>query len=634
MRAKSTKYAVIGLVLAALACNLPVSRPSDSPPTSPPNDPLATAPTTAVEAIQPLSPQDLDRSQVAYLTVVFDRGGGSPAVRGWYSAAADDPLLLPAGQYLVFSVSTAEPEIPYVSEVSAEGAYAYHPLEVEGSPPDRELAAAVERLALFLLDAEGARVTALAAASGGFKDPLFESPAAVAGGDLAALSVAYQAAASHEPQVAAALNRLEAEGLAEAPAAGSPLARPLPQGEWWDGIKDQFNAFFGEVSSSNGRAVERMRAVAAKMTPAQKEESFNAIPANSRGEAKDFDDMLDRAARDELPVVATNLEGLLNDDINYEPIAREEGQGAGQVLHQEGARLVVKGVELEVAITKTMLDTALPGISRGTEIADKINEYLEYAEAVYGDPAGEAEKAGREQLASAIADRLGEALQSCCAEALSEEDRQQLAEGLGGSIVAQVPEISGGEEAGGAADPASGSAGEEEGQEDPEPVTVSASGYFTESVDPSAVTLSTRLVLVADFENGYVSGNLTGSGGEPGVATECREDGGQGVLIDTSIWDGTHVYEAEFTTEFDPTSGQFSAPITIHGSTDWVQSNPYQNERCQHLNVGSESETWGGQGSLQGSVSREGAVTLTTSWQVSDRSVTGTFEAKGSVETP
>jgi hypothetical protein len=565
----------------------------------------------------------------------MDLDGASPGLRAWYSLPGDEPLPLPLGRYLIISVLTTEPTVVHITDLLADVPANYVPSQGGQPEPDPELAAAIEELALFLLDAEAARLTALEANSAGFLEPLFESTALATGHDLISLSRAYQTAAAHEPSVSAALATLEASGVVAKADRGPGLARPLEQDSWWDGIKDQFTGFFGEVSASNERSVDRMRQVAAEMTPGDKEQAFDAIPADSRGDAQDFDDMLDRAERGDLPIVATNLEGLLNDDVGYEPIARDQGLGAGQVLQQEGARLVVKGVELQIAITQTMLDAALPGISRGAEIADQIKEYLDYAAAVYNDPLGEAEAYGRDLLAGAIADRLGQALEDCCADVLSEEERQELAEGLGGSIVEQVPEFAGGESPAGVGGQGGSGAGPAPPptEQVPANVTVSVNGFFTENVDPSTVSLSTRLVLVADFEAGFVSGSLTGSGDE-GTVVECRADGGQGALLETSEWNGVHVYDTEFTADLDTITGEFSAPLSITGSTDWTQITQYQHPSCTHLNTGSASDSWGGSGSVEGIVAPDGGVQLTTSWQSSNRTTSGTFTGSGSVETP
>jgi hypothetical protein len=642
------RVALVVLVITTLACNAAAATPSDDSSSQPDNPDQSNTSEQAGDPAQPTDPPAQARRGV--VIVAYRVEGDGPAAVVYVGDPDADPLNLPPGTYIIQAVDAAKPTEVLTSAPktvpSGEPLPVGDALKDAAAIDDGAKAAALGDVAKFMMSAEGAKLSALRAFSNDYTTELFTAEAPPGNDLIAAMFADYAAAGQDAPAAITALDVLTPVSTNTAAPAGH--ARPVSD-TWWDDIKESFEGFYGEVSASDARAVERIAAIGATLTPEEKQAAFDGVPEGLRGDALSFDEMVKMMQNGQIAYAANQIHVSLANDPAYAAAAQQAGARPIDVGYAEGAVLVTKGAEFEAEVVKAVLGEVFPGdFDRGIELADQINEWIEYANDVYQNPLGQAEGWARDEFEGLMAERIKESLEACCADSLTEEQREEIANALGGAVTDQIPTIAQGTtptpsapDEGGGQPPASGagagesgggsSGGEPQPTATPANVVVTVSGNFDEAVSVGTFGLSTRIVLVADFGAGVISGQLSGAGIEP-TEVECREDNGNGPLIESASWEIGHTYSASFVVNFDPATGAFTAPLVIDGNADWTQTTRYSDDRCMQLNVGTYSEGWTGQGTVSGTVLPTGEVTLTTDWGSGNRTVGGTFRGAGRVE--
>jgi hypothetical protein len=498
-----------------------------------------------------------------------------------------------------------------------------------GPEKDQQRAQAITTLVNFLITVEEAKLTALENSSAGFSAPLFTTEPGQT--ELDELYAYYAAISEQEAQVLSALDSILA--LASDGRGQPSLARPAP--DW----KETLFGIFGYAGNSGARARERILEISKDLNPAEKADAFGFIREGFRGDANNFDEFIDRLVSGELDTQANQIESDLHNSQFFDEKAQAANATVGQVFHQEGAELVVRGGDLEALVIKLSLEAGFPGISKGWDVADNIQKWSQYGLTFYNEGlVSVGTDIAMDTLKDKIKDHIKSDLGGSCSD-LNEILLDQIAGQISSDIVDNVAE----EIRAGSIPPSTmvaQSTATEEAVENLLP-RFSATGAFTEILSGKIRTdppLGTTFKLVADFTTGSISGTLTGGRSVKDVEIPCYRGNNQSVAVDTANADYSVSLQTAFSGSLDPESGAFSAAISPTGpcSARWVT--PFTEDSCvkNQPDIPPGCKPWVGSGTISGYVSKYGWIEFTTQWTVSDGAVqvTGSWSGEGSIEAP
>ncbi len=379
--------------------------------------------------------------------MVAVRSSGGPAIGYAYVGDGAAQPVPAEGAYTVY-LTDGDARVLILADVSANGeAPLDFPTDLGGSGAavDRETAADIRTVIDAFSYVKLTEYTALEASSGGYENRLFTEGDGDPNEALDRLYVLYSDAAHREGTVLDALAHLDARAASSGAgprfAAGPPL---LPLAGIWDSIKDSFNGFFGYAGEAGERASGSILKTFDEMTPDERDDAVAFLPPAITGGASSYDDLAAKLRNGELNDSAAQIRRQLWQDPGFAAAAQDLcdcNRPDLQTAHTEGAELVSKGADLNVAVVKTVLGEVFPDISTGFDYADKANEWAEYAREVYQDPLAAGEKTLRAALEKKIADRIKEDLEACCGDDLDPDLLDEAVGALAENAVSQVPTV-------------------------------------------------------------------------------------------------------------------------------------------------------------------------------------------------
>ena len=148
------------------------------------------------------------------------------------------------------------------------------------------------------------------------------------------------------------------------------------------------------------------------------------------------------------------------------------------------------------------------------------------------------------------------------------------------------------------------------------PQRISVNATFVETIvnGEAAKTMTETLAVTFDLTSGAITGTFSGSGSgeiDSGCNSRLRYTYGHSGAVSGSV---------------TPGGGPFTLPISPHGSTS---ATFVKKGDCEFRPE--ETGPWSGKGTITGTLTKEGAVTLTSRWQVKDIVASGRWSGAGAV---
>ncbi len=320
-----------------------------------------------------------------------------------------DPLVLPSGTYVVEMADSAD-HVKRLENVTAGRLVL--PASIADAPSNTTRAKDLRSLARFALGADAVRLTILAQLSAGYAKPLFDRSVRYDHGLAVTLADQSKLVVAELDRAVAALDRTAASGAGPLVASvnGAPRAGIL------SGIKDKLTGFAQALVRPGQNSRERIKKLGAAIKPADKRAALDAVRPDLRFGATSWDEFLGKL--DQVPwyEMAQLENALRNDAPGYGQEAQDAGATTAQIAFTEGANMLTKGAELNVAVLKTVLIGAFPDIGLGFDYAKKADEYATYVQKLYREPLRALEDTARDEIKSRIADRIKNDIKACCPE--------------------------------------------------------------------------------------------------------------------------------------------------------------------------------------------------------------------------
>ena len=487
----------------------------------------------------------------------------------------------------------------------------------QGAANDPERFAAVTTLVNFLMNTEDIKLTVFQNVSQRFTSPLFTTEAGQdelnqLQGDLAMI-------AAQEIPVMAALKTVFTSYVTS----GTPkAAAPQPD------IKESLLAFFGYAGDAGERARERILQISEALTIDELNAAFSSVREGFRGSATNSIEFLDLLDSGALDTQAAQIESDMRNSPAFGTSAQANNATVGEVFHKEGAELVTKGAEFQAEVIKGVLGDVFPEITEGFDLADKANEWAEYIQSVYQDPLAAIEGEARGALQEQIKERITASLQQCCPD-IAEDLAEQIADAVSEEAVKAIPELAPILQS---TQPSSGAGPSATATGVAFPIIDLRSNIFETVSGGTAENFSTDFVLTADYEVGTVIGSISGVSTRL-VEFECFNQDNPSDIWDYATVEYGFTYSAQISGGLDTITGEFSAPISPSGYTDFELVQPFTDPRCTDLNSQPAPNIgpFSGSGTISGVVGPTGDAYVATSWQAGSATVSGSWSGQGQV---
>ncbi len=343
-----------------------------------------------------------DGSGRTVLALTFRLDGGSPALSAYAGDLDKNPLELPPGRYYIEAVSEDDVSVRH-GEVDVEPGQVIAVLPVEdtagGSLADPERAESLRTIANFLIDMELAKFAILESASGEFAEPLFDTTTQPDGADLEELFAMQAAIVAQEEAVIGSILQIERDAQVSLPVS-YVHSGTVPQGRLFSDLLDAvLPDFFNRIRKLPERERTRILEITDEIDPIEREEVFDGMPANLRGDAASFDEWLREVEGGEHDNALGAIHGYLYvADIGA---VQASGHTPGATMAEEGAPLLEAGVDLALEAYGRV-----PHVGRAIEVTNKTLEWEEYIKNIYLDPAGGAEKLLRDEYIELLDERI------------------------------------------------------------------------------------------------------------------------------------------------------------------------------------------------------------------------------------
>ncbi len=407
-------------------------------------------------------------SDTPLVALAYSLDGGPQLLTAYIGrpARAEEAFSLPAGNYFIEAVAPDDQVhtlgvVTIPSGPAGEGVVDLTDLPAGQADPD--YAGHLRTLADFLVANDALRLQYFELMSEGYTRPLYTRETELTPDEFAAFTTAFADLSDMEAEVLEAVVAFEAAaGEAGAPGARAHQLRVRP-----GLMKDIFDKFRDMFKSSEDLATSNLAYAAERMTPEQKEDAFQQISPGNRGNAENFDQLIQLLQDGDLADKSNDIQKQLyhsNDqfaDFLGEKITAEFGEKAGNrpllfIAHHEGGKALQAGGELYVSIVKEVLTAGVPGIEQGFEYADQANDWINYINNVYNDPLKTAGTTAADKIKGAIQEQIKNDLLSAF-DVLEESEAEDLAGQLTDQMVTQLQQV--GTQAAGGSDTTAASGG-------------------------------------------------------------------------------------------------------------------------------------------------------------------------------
>jgi hypothetical protein len=181
------------------------------------------------------------------------------------------------------------------------------------------------------------------------------------------------------------------------------------------GMFDSFLGFFGYAGDTGKRASNRILECTKDLEEVEKNDLFGSLSSSERKGATNYNEWEQKLKNSELDDKATRIHQKFMLDPAYIGQASEKNQRPIDVTYKEGGQMVVKGGQFLADAATTVVDTALPGFSKGVEIVQNINDKAEktkkFVKKTYaGDMKGAVVEALKDKIDDSVTGKMGEVL--------------------------------------------------------------------------------------------------------------------------------------------------------------------------------------------------------------------------------
>lgn len=343
------------------------------------------------------------------LALVYNLDRGDEKLSAYIYNLEESDIVLPAGRYyaeMKLSDGTLMSFAPLLILDEGEGfGTADFKSRVPNSIQSPEIAQEMEHLVRFLIAVDNVRLTYFKISSNGFQNELFAANMEQSWSDEEQLMGALDKLGDSQEVIAAAqafVVRAEASRADQPGRAG--LCAPV------SGIIDAIASFFSLSSEEDERARQEVLTMYAAINePWEKEEAFEALDERQRAGATNFDEFIQKVENGEIQ----DMTRVRRDLMQQGPMAGimqdlnpESNRPSGEIIHRVGGEAIKRGAELNVEVTKEVLDIVFPGMDEGFEYADKVNEWAEYIHHFYTDPLGALGDELKGQATDLISDQI------------------------------------------------------------------------------------------------------------------------------------------------------------------------------------------------------------------------------------
>ncbi len=373
------------------------------------------------------------------LAIAFSVNPDAPLLSAYIGNPVNAPFTLPKGKYYIEAVDQNNFVIALSNQVVAapnDRVVLPNSFQQAGGVQDAARARSLKTLANGLARIELTKLVALQAASGNFSVPLFDAQTRPTQADLDRLFAQYIVLGAQQNDVLAALASIEPRASAAFPRQVASR-NAMPALGVFDKIKTQLTGFFGYAGDAGKRAGERILATSAQLSPDDKQDAFDSIRPGLRGDARNYDELIEKIKAGALDTQATQIEADLRNSPGYIVVAQQKNQTVGEIVRQEGAELVIKGGELQAQVIKTVLADVFPDITTGFDYADKVKDWVEYINQVYQDPLGVVGGKLSDTAKEKIKERIQSDLEKCCGQ-LSDKIREQIADKVSDTTITTI----------------------------------------------------------------------------------------------------------------------------------------------------------------------------------------------------
>jgi cell division septation protein DedD len=382
------------------------------------------------------------RASTPVVAVALRTDGGDPVLSTYAGDPDENPFWLPVGVYYLEAFDQDETlllmsGVTITDQSLGQGMVAF-PLDFssEGVYINAAQIEEIRDVFNFAISLDLCRLTFFEIASEDFSVPLYESAEDIQIEALDRLFALYDDMVSREDPSILALTHFEGRAAtAGAWEQGGHMAVPSR------GLFDSFVNFFGFARGAGERASQDVVGISALMTPQEKQDAFEMLPPALVGGATNYDEMIQKLKNGELNNNATQIRKNLMSDVGFAAAAQDfkkNGRPGLSIAHKEGAELVKRGAELQVEVVKKVLGDTLPGIDKGFDYADKVNEWAEFVKGAYTNPLGTLEGYTRGQVKGMISERIKNQLIKM---GVPDYELDTLVDKLSDQVMAKIPEF-------------------------------------------------------------------------------------------------------------------------------------------------------------------------------------------------
>ncbi len=285
-------------------------------------------------------------------------------------------------------------------------------------PPAMRQAEAIDAVVDFAVKAKLANLEALSVFSDSFTRPLLAAQVEMDQADLALMQARWDViAADRETTIEAfaVLDRISSVAVSATRTTGNAS----PARGAWDSLKESASSFYDWIAGSGARSRGRVLQITDGMQEPDREAVYQELKTfypEFTGGATDSKQFFGDLRSGKLDGDASKIHSALLDVsltsdqaavAKYAELAQDKSLRVIDIVIEEGKEGLERGAEFEVEASFGALSGSFPDLAEGRELADKANDFLEYARDTYNDPATALAGAVKAKVKDTVMARLG-----------------------------------------------------------------------------------------------------------------------------------------------------------------------------------------------------------------------------------